>query len=61
MFGTGFTVYWYKCSDVSINIMCVCMYKYVCRICMVITYFRVWINWVSKVANPARGQLKREK
>ena len=27
----------------------VCMY-----VCMVITYSRVWINRVSKVANPAR-------
>ena len=27
---------------------------------MVITYSRVWINRVNKVANPARGQLNRE-
>ena len=29
-------------------------------VCMVITYSRVWINRVGKVANPARGQLNRE-
>ena len=38
------------------HIICV----YYIYVCIVITYSRVWIDRVRKVANPARGQLNRE-
>ena len=47
--------YWYKVGMLKVSEAYVCMY-----VCMVTYIARVWINR-GKVANPARGQLSREK